>query len=112
LWKNRIPRIKSSLRRSRSHEAQDLIASLLVILLLAAAGIAYARLAGYSLPWWTADSGGGTSSGGNYNLSGTIGQPDAGTLLGGNYQLEGGFWSKEISKKVNYVYLPLAKKAP
>src|SRR5256884_5487033 len=32
------------------------------------------------------------SSGGNYTLSGTVGQPDAGTLSGGNYTLEGGFW--------------------
>jgi hypothetical protein len=46
----------------------------------------------YSIDWYTIDGGGGTSSGGVYTLSGTIGQPDAGTLSGGNYVLEGGFW--------------------
>ena len=65
---------------------------ILVILLLATAFGATAHLAEYSLPWWTSDSGGGTSTGGNYSLSGTIGQPDAASLSGGNYRLEGGFW--------------------
>jgi len=46
----------------------------------------------YSIDWFTLDGGGGTSSGGNFTLTGTIGQPDAGTLSGGNYTLEGGFW--------------------
>jgi hypothetical protein len=46
----------------------------------------------YSIDWFTIDGGGGTSSGGGYTLSGTIGQPDAGTLSGGSYVLEGGFW--------------------
>jgi hypothetical protein len=46
----------------------------------------------YTIDWYTIDGGGGTSSGGGYTLSGTIGQPDAGTLSGGNYVLEGGFW--------------------
>lgn len=41
-----------------------------------------------------AAGGGGTSSGGNYAVSGTIGQADAGgPLTGGNYSLTGGFWS-------------------
>lgn len=46
----------------------------------------------YAIDWFTIDGGGGTSSGGSYSLSGTIGQPDAGTLSGGSYTLEGGFW--------------------
>jgi len=46
----------------------------------------------YSIDWFTIDGGGGSSSGGSYTLSGTIGQPDAGTLSGGTYALEGGFW--------------------
>lgn len=85
-----------------------LFTCLLVLLLLTAAGMAYARLAGYSLPWWTVDSGGGASSGGDYQLSGTIGQPDAGTLSGGNYQLEGGFWGGVVSYQ--RVHLPLVRK--
>jgi hypothetical protein len=39
------------------------------------------------------DGGGGTSTGGVYSVSGTIGQPDAGTMTGGPYTLVGGFWS-------------------
>lgn len=46
----------------------------------------------YAIDWFTIDGGGGTSSGGAYTLSGTIGQLDAGTLRGGSYTLEGGFW--------------------
>ncbi len=46
----------------------------------------------YSIDWSTIDGGGGTSTGGVYLVSGTIGQPDAGTMSGGNYTLTGGFW--------------------
>jgi len=46
----------------------------------------------FALFWDTVDGGGGTSSGGGYTLSGTIGQPDAGAMSGGNYALTGGFW--------------------
>jgi len=48
----------------------------------------------YSIDWYTIDGGGGTSTGGVYAVSGTIGQPDAGgPMTGGNYSLTGGFWS-------------------
>jgi hypothetical protein len=47
----------------------------------------------YSIDWSTIDGGGGTSTGGVYSFSGTIGQPDAGAMSGGNYTLQGGFWS-------------------
>ena len=47
----------------------------------------------YSIDWFTIDGGGGTSTGGVYSVSGTIGQPDAGTMSGGNFSLTGGFWS-------------------
>lgn len=46
----------------------------------------------YSLDWSTVDGGGGTSTGGVYAVSGTIGQPDAGSMSGGSYTLQGGFW--------------------
>jgi hypothetical protein len=48
--------------------------------------------ADYSIDWYTIDGGGGQSSGGQYILTGTIGQPDAGYLDGDNYELLGGFW--------------------
>jgi hypothetical protein len=47
----------------------------------------------YSIDWFTIDGGGGTSSGGAYSVTGTIGQPDAGHMSGGQYTLTGGFWS-------------------
>src|SRR5439155_5103980 len=47
----------------------------------------------FSVDWFTIDGGGGTSSGGSFTLSGTIGQPDAGTLSGGSFSLMGGFWA-------------------
>jgi len=46
----------------------------------------------YSIDWSTIDGGGGTSAGGVYSVSGTIGQPDAGKMSGGNYSIDGGFW--------------------
>src|SRR6266540_3376832 len=46
----------------------------------------------YFIDWYSTDAGGGTSSGGSYTISGTVGQPDAGTLTGGSYTLQGGFW--------------------
>lgn len=41
----------------------------------------------------TISPGGTISSGGNFGLTGTIGQPDAGKLSGGNFTLDGGFLS-------------------
>ena len=48
----------------------------------------------FEISWYTIDGGGGTSAGGVYSLSGTIGQPDAGPVMsGGVYSLTGGFWA-------------------
>ena len=48
----------------------------------------------YSVDWYKIAGGGGTSTGGVYSVSGTIGQPDAGApMTGGQYSLPGGFWS-------------------
>ncbi len=48
---------------------------------------------GYVIKKSTIDSGGGTVTGGDYRLAGTIGQSDAGTLTGsGGYELQGSFW--------------------
>lgn len=47
----------------------------------------------FSLPWFTLNGGGGTSTGGVFSVSGTIGQPDAGgPSTNGAYALVGGFW--------------------
>ena len=55
--------------------------------------LCFAAHAQYSIDWHTIHGGGGTSTGGVYSVSGTIGQPDAGaTMSGGNYTIDGGFW--------------------
>ena len=63
----------------------------LFLLLIPAIGFAQQ----YSIDWFTIDGGGGTSTGGVYSVSGTIGQPDANAtpMTGGNFSLTGGFWS-------------------
>jgi hypothetical protein len=48
----------------------------------------------FSIDWHTIDGGGGTSTGGVYSVSGTIGQPDAGgPMTNGQYSVTGGFWA-------------------
>ena len=49
-------------------------------------------LAQYAIDWHTIDGGGGTSTGGVYSVSVTIGQSDSGAMSGGNFTLQGGFW--------------------
>lgn len=60
-------------------------------LFLGGAGIMGGEL---TLPWNTVDSGGAmVSTGGDLELWGSVGQPDAGgPLAGGGLQLTGGFW--------------------
>jgi hypothetical protein len=48
----------------------------------------------YAINWYKVSGGGGTSTGGVYQLNGTAGQHDASTSMhGGNYSLTGGFWA-------------------
>jgi len=48
----------------------------------------------YTVDWYKVAGGGGTSTNGQYSVSGTIGQHDAGgPMTGGNYSLTGGFWA-------------------
>jgi len=52
----------------------------------------------YSVDWHTIDGGGGTSTGGVYSVTGTIGQPDAGpTMTGGTFSIQGGFWALPVA---------------
>jgi hypothetical protein len=60
---------------------------ILIFLILTSLGFA-----DYQISWYTIDGGGGRSSGGPYELVGTIGQPDAAYSAGGGYELLGGFW--------------------
>jgi hypothetical protein len=63
---------------------------------LASFGVLMLASAAYAQPtidWYTIDGGGGTSTGGTFELSGTIGQPDAGVMTGGTFELSGGYWT-------------------
>ena len=77
---------------------------ILFFCLILAARPAMAAMQGMEINWFTADGGGGLSSGGGYSLQGSIGHPDAGKMAGGGYTLAGGFWSQPASPRV---YLPM-----
>ena len=64
-----------------------------ISLLLAGSSLTQPLDADFDLSWYTVD-GGGTmlSSGGEFTLGGTIGQPDACVMTGGEFELSGGFW--------------------
>ncbi len=89
-----------------------------VVLLLGAGvvlmsvGLVALAQGGYELSWWTVDGGGHTdSTGGGYELGGTIGQPDAGALAGGSYILGGGFWRGGVMILPPFrLYLPLVRR--
>jgi hypothetical protein len=64
---------------------------------LCLATAAYAQSGGgFDLSWSSIDGGGGMfSTGGGFELGGSIGQPDAGptpVMTGGAFELTGGFW--------------------
>ena len=47
----------------------------------------------FEVNWSTVDGGGATrSAGGAFEVSGSVGQPDAHAMSGGRLQLTGGFW--------------------
>ena len=69
-------------------------ARLTVAALLLCGASATANAQRFAITKYTIDSGGGTSSGGTYSITGTIGQPDAaGVSTGGNYTVSGGYWA-------------------
>ncbi|MHC4696913.1 MAG: hypothetical protein ACYTFA_09235 [Planctomycetota bacterium] len=69
------------------------LTALLVWVLITAA---YAAGQEYDMSRRTNDGGGVMfSTGGDFELSGTIGQPDAGVMTGDGLSLSGGFWFEE-----------------
>ena len=80
------------------------------ILFLILASVVIAAPQAFDLSWWAVDGGGGAfSTGGDYTLSGTIGQPDAGVMEGGDYTLGGGFWGGgELVSPLSAVFLPIS----
>ncbi len=66
------------------------VATIFAISLLASRAAAHE----YQITWYTIDGGGGTSAGGSFELTGTIGQHDASAArVGGTYSHRGGFWT-------------------
>jgi hypothetical protein len=74
-------------------------------------GLAVTVLAqSYSVDWFTLDGGGGTSTGGVYAVSGSIGQPDTGpAMTNGQYSVVGGFWSVAAVQTPGAPLLSLAR---
>lgn len=71
-----------------------LVFALLAFISLIGFQVSTARAQQYSIDWFKIAGGGGTSTNGQYAVSGTIGQHDAGgPMTGGNYSLTGGFWA-------------------
>jgi hypothetical protein len=83
---------KSSKIQSAIKAAQSKICLKALALLAVLSATIAANSQSYSIDWSTIGGGGGTSTGGVYSLSGTIGQAGAGNMGGGNYTLVGGFW--------------------
>jgi hypothetical protein len=86
--------MKTSTLRPRRRPRSSLRAGVVLLLgLLTVPPLALAQT-NYAITWHTVDGGAGTSTGGVYTVSGTIGQPDAGApLTNGQYSLTGGFWA-------------------
>jgi hypothetical protein len=96
-WKAGLNGWKGSLRSETDFVQQlqtmnsifKLTAAMLLLL-----GIHISSAQSYSIDWYTIDGGGGTSTGGVFSISGTVGQPDAGTTMtNGQYAITGGFWA-------------------
>lgn len=66
--------------------------SLLCMTSLLVGSLVLAHAQNYGISWYKIAGGGGSSTGGVYSVTGTIGQPDAGHLVGGNYAIDGGYW--------------------
>jgi hypothetical protein len=87
-----IPACISHRRFAKRHYAGG--AALIYFCFLLSAFTFRASAQNYSINWYKIAGGGGISTGGTYQVSGTIGQPDAsGAMNGGNYSVTGGFWS-------------------
>ena len=95
LWSGRemCPPWKSASGLAHSKTWRTRVAALLLATLILQLATAFVHAQSYSISWYKVAGGGGTSSGGTYSLTGTIGQPDAsGAMTSGGYSLTGGFW--------------------
>jgi hypothetical protein len=76
-----------------SRGAQTTVRAMSIVLLVSSAFPPVVAFGEYTIDWWTIDGGGEMwCTGGDYELSGAIGQCEAGlALTGGDYELTGGF---------------------
>jgi hypothetical protein len=82
---------------NRSQSVSVIVGVLSVSITAAVAQLA--APADFDHSWNTVDGGGGSSTGGEFSINGTIGQPDAGVALtGGDFELVGGFWPGTIEQ--------------
>jgi len=82
---------------------------ILVAVFLLTIQVVQAAETDYGLTWWTVDAGGGSSTGGDYLLTGTIGQAEPGVMNGGYYSIIGGFWA-QFQALLNKILLPIVLK--
>lgn len=85
---------------------KTLIFITVLLLLVGPLGAAVSQV-GYSIDWWTVDGGGGASAGGDFNLNGNIGQPEAGYMQGGDFALQIGFFAGGEVRATDSIYLPM-----
>ncbi len=82
-----------------------ILTSALLTLLLALASAASAE---FEIKQWSIASGGGiNATGGDWTLSGTIGQweaTEARALSGGGWQLTGGFWGMSLEELSDFLF--------
>jgi hypothetical protein len=95
--KNKIGNIRPStldFEYSMKTKMNSLVLAVVCSLVLQSAFCFRASGQSYTIDWYKIAGGGCTSTGGTYQVTGTIGQPDAGGVMsGGNYSVTGGFWS-------------------
>lgn len=88
-------------------------ATMLTALSLLLISGALAQSGSLALLRWRIAGGGVASRGGEFTLTGTIGQPDAGRTEGGGYALSGGFWGGSLvqrARPIRQLHLPMSKK--
>jgi hypothetical protein len=95
---------------------RKLIIALLILMLVSVSMPARAE-GEFTISSYTVDAGGGYSTGGDFVLRGTIGQPEAGTSSSGDlYTLSGGFWHANLTPppfnapSSDQTYLPLIQR--
>lgn len=75
--------------------------------------MAASTVAQTNIGWFKVSGGGGTSTGGVYSVSGTIGQHDAGGVMtGSNFFITGGFWATYAVQTSDAPLLTVKQVAP